>query len=109
MRILLDHCVPKRLKRFLSEHEIATAREAGFDKYKNGKLLASAAEEAFDVMITVDQNIRYQQNLTTLPLSITVIVAPSNRFATLAPYIPEVKAVLSTVSSGQYVEVSEPK
>lgn len=107
MRILLDHCVPRRLKRLLSDYEVKTAREAGVDKLKNGALLARAAE-AFDVLLTVDQNIKHQQNLSLLPVSIIVIFAITNRLEVLAPCVPEVKAALSTILPGQYVEVCGP-
>lgn len=110
MKILLDHCVDRRLKRLLVEYQIATAREMGWESFKNGALLARAAAAGFFVMLSVDQNIKHQQNLTKLPLAIIVMVARvNNRYETLAPYIPEVKAVLSTVAPGQYVEVYEPK
>ncbi len=109
MRILLDHCVDRRLKRLLSDYEVKTAREMSWESIKNGVLLALAAAE-FDVMLTVDQNIKHQQNLTKLPLAIVVMVATvNNRFETLASYIPEVKEVLSRLRSGEYVEVHKPK
>lgn len=67
MRILLDHCVDRRLKRLLVEYQVATAREMGWENFKNGKLLTVAAAAGFDVMFSVDQNIKHQQNLANLP------------------------------------------
>lgn len=63
MTILLDECVPRPLKRFLTGHSVHTAQQAGLGGYKNGQLL-KAAEGAFDLLLTSDQNLRYQQNLS---------------------------------------------
>lgn len=66
MRILLDESLPRRLSQTLAEHAVSTVVEAGWSGIQNGKLLALAAEQ-FDVFITADQNLQYQQNLATLP------------------------------------------
>lgn len=78
MRVLLDECVPRRLKRELSEHEVLTVTEHGWSGIKNGILLA-LAEAEFDVFLTVDQNLKYQQNLTALRISIILLMARNNR------------------------------
>ena len=67
MNILFDHCVPKRLRRSLS-HPVKTTREMGWERLRNGILLAEAAKQ-FDLLLTVDQNIKHQQNMATLPIS----------------------------------------
>ena len=77
MRILLDECVPKRLKRELSQCDVRTVQEAGWAGIKNGDLLR-AADGAFDVLLTVDQDVQYQQNLTGLRISVMILVARSN-------------------------------
>ena len=77
MRVLLDECVPKRLGRLLSGHQVRTAPDMGWAGIRNGRLLALAAAD-FDVMITVDRNIEHQQNPATLPVAVLVLVAPSN-------------------------------
>jgi hypothetical protein len=64
MKVLLDECVPRKLRRELPEHEVLTVMEQGWSGIKNGKLLALAAPE-FDVFLTIDQNLKYQQNLKT--------------------------------------------
>ena len=69
MRVLLDECVTRYLKRDLSGHEVFTVGEAGFKGLKNGRLLQAAAGQ-YDALITVDQNLRYQQNLEALSLSV---------------------------------------
>ena len=97
MRVLLDHCVSKRFRQLLSGHEVRTAYEMGWSEFKNGRLL-TAAKDMFDVVVTVDQNLRYQQNLLTLPLAVIILVAPNNRFETLQPYGPITQATLERVT-----------
>lgn len=87
MRVLLDHCVPRRLRRLLVGHEVRTAFEQGWSALGNGTLLARAAEQ-FDVFVTVDHNVQYQQNLKALPLPVIMLVVQDNRFETLAPLAP---------------------
>ncbi len=79
MKLLLDECVPGRLKRDFIGHNILTIDEAGFKGLKNGKLI-DAAEQIFEVLITVDKNIRHQQNRDKLPIAIIILSAKSNRF-----------------------------
>jgi len=77
MRLLLDECVPRRLKREFGVHEVTTAREAELGGLKNGDLLR-AAEGVFDALITVDQGIPYQQNLESFQLVVVVMIAKRN-------------------------------
>ncbi len=77
MRILLDHCVAKRLRRLLAGHEVRTAYELGLAGVENGRLLARAAGD-FDLVITLDQRIVHQQNLKALPVAVLVLVVPNN-------------------------------
>jgi predicted nuclease of predicted toxin-antitoxin system len=103
MKLLLDECVPRRLKRDFPQHEISTVIEAGFQGLKNGRLLESAANLGFEVLITVDQNIIYQQNLKTLPLAILVLIAPHNKYELLVPLLPQVLNALQGIRIGQIV------
>lgn len=104
MRVLLDECVPRKLKRELSAHDVLTVTERGWSGVKNGKLLALAAAE-FDVFLTVDQNLKYQQNLKSQGISIILIVAWNNRLRTLLPLIPELRTVLENIKAGEFVRV----
>ena len=63
MRVLLDHCTPRNLRRELREHQVTTAKERGWQEVQNGELLKKAVEEEYDVLVTADENIRYQQNI----------------------------------------------
>ena len=74
MRILLDESLPRRLSRSLAEHDVRPVAEGGWSGTKNGKLLALAAVQ-FDVFVTADRNLQYQQNLAALPVAVVVLVA----------------------------------
>jgi len=107
MRLLLDECVPRKLKfAFVAGgHECATAREAGFEGKTNGELLASA-ELLFDVLITIDQNIPHQQNLRNRPIAILILCAKSNDISDLSPLIPSALEALKMISPGQIVGIT---
>ncbi len=104
MRVLLDECVPRALRRELAGHEVKTAGEAGSPCVNNGVLLQLAAQE-FDVLLTVDRNLEYQQNFSGLKLAVVVIEAPSNDVAVLRPLMPEVRAALSKAQPGVVTRV----
>ncbi|HET6573392.1 MAG TPA: hypothetical protein VFG68_07310 [Fimbriiglobus sp.] len=105
MRILLDECVPRPLRRELPGHDVRTIRELGWAGKKNGELLALMAGSGFEVLLTVDQSLRHQQNLAAFGVAVVVMVAPSNRLADLVPLIPGVLAALSGIRAGDAVEV----
>ncbi len=104
MRLLLDECVPKRLKRELPGHEVRTVQEVGWAGVKNGALLR-AADGLFDVFLTVDQGVQYQQNLAGLRISIVVIAAPSNDIDDLRPLLPLAVEALGRIQPGQVIRV----
>jgi hypothetical protein len=82
MRILLDESLPRRLRHSFPGHEVVTVAEAGWSGIRNGELLLLAASR-FDLFVTADQNIQFQQNLSTLPLTVAVLVARDNRLESL--------------------------
>src|SRR6266851_4798337 len=100
MRILLDECVPRRLRRELPGHDVRTVPEMGWAGKKNGELLQLMTGQGFEVFLTVDQNLRYQQNLQAAAVALVVLVAASNRLADLVPLMPSVQAALGAVSPG---------
>jgi Domain of unknown function (DUF5615) len=104
MRVLLDECVPRKLRSELPGHEVKTIVEMGWAGTKNGALLQRAAPE-FDVLLTVDQGIPYQQNLENLPLALIIIKAPSNDIKDLRPKMPKVLQVLATIQPGQVIQI----
>lgn len=103
MRLLLDECVPRRLKRELSAHEVFTVDEAGFKGLKNGKLIAAAVGNEFNALITVDRNIQHQQNKEKLPIAVLILSAYSNRYESLSPLIPEALRVLEIIKTGEII------
>ena len=103
MRILLDECLPKRLKRDLVGHDARTVPEMGWASKKNGELLA-LAEAAFDVFLTVDRNLSFQQDVGRFKVTVVVLVAKGNRHSDLQPLIPDLLAVLVAVSPGQLIQ-----
>ena len=106
MRILLDECVPRPLKRELADYEIRTVVEMGWSGKKNGELLQLMNQEGFTILLTTDQNLRYQQNLEQAGVAVVVMVALSNRLPDLVPLIPSVRNALDTVTSGEVVEIT---
>jgi len=106
MRLLLDECLPRKIKFIFaaSGHKCETVPDAGFGGKENGELLA-LAELKFDVFITLDKNIRYQQNISGRNVAILVIRAASNDLDDIRPQIPDAVAALESIKSGQVVEV----
>jgi hypothetical protein len=104
MRLLLDESVPRRLGRALPGHSVKTAVEMGWGGVKNGALLVLAAEQ-FDVFITVDRNLPFQQNITALPIAVVVLIAHSNELQTLLPLVPQLEEVLATLQPRTLVQI----
>ena len=105
MKVLLDECLPKKLKRDFVGYEVNTVPEMGWAGIKNGALL-TLAEPQFDVFITIDNNLRYQQNLKTIQLVIVVLNATDSKLETLRLLIPSVLSTLETTSqTGQVLEI----
>lgn len=105
MRVLLDECVTRYLKRDFSGHEVLTVEEAGFKGLKNGQLLQAASGQ-YDVLVTVDQNLQYQQNLKTLYIAVIVLKAKRSTYPMLKPLMPQVLETLETIESGEVIELS---
>ena len=104
MRVLLDECVPRPLRAELSDHEVKTVAEAGWAGVKNGALLQLAATQ-FDVLLTVDRNLEYQQNFADIPLAVIVNVAPSNDVDVLRPFMAAVRDALLAAKPGVVTHV----
>ena len=104
MQILLDESLPRRLSRLLADHEVRTVAQMGWSGLTNGKLLAEAAS-AFDVVLTADQNIEFQQNLEDLPVAVIVLASSSNRMESLEHLVPLVLKTLSHLQARQFVRL----
>ncbi|MEO7672700.1 MAG: DUF5615 family PIN-like protein [Pyrinomonadaceae bacterium] len=104
MRLLLDECIPRRLKKDFIGHEVLTIDEAGFKGLKNGNLLRQASGH-FEVLITVDKNIEQQQNRSELPMAILILSANSNRYQSLSPLIPKALVELRILQLAKLLEL----
>jgi predicted nuclease of predicted toxin-antitoxin system len=104
MKLLIDECLPRTLKRLLGDHECRTVQEMGWSGKKNGVLL-SLAELEFDVLVTVDQGIEYEQNLGNRKMAVLVLAARSNQIEDLEPIIPAALAALRSIHPGRAIRV----
>ena len=105
MRVLLDEQLPRQLVPYVVGHEVKTTQEQGWAGLKNGELLSRAVEAGFDVFVTGDRNLEFQQNLRRSGLFVVVLVAPSNKLEDLLPRIPGVLAVIADARPGAVVRV----
>ena len=104
MRVLLDECVPRALRDDIPGHEVRTVAEVGWAGVKNGDLLRLAAT-AFDVLITVDRNLEYQQSFKGVSLAVIVIHASSNDIIALRPLMPAVVELIPQAKPGVVMPV----
>jgi hypothetical protein len=105
VKILLDHCVPKPFRREFPAHDVRTAGQMGWEDLRNGKLLA-AASHSFDVVLTVDKNMKREQNLDMLPIAVIVLDVLRNTPEELKPFAPFVEGVLPSLRAGKMVEIN---
>ena len=106
MKILFDQGAPAPLRRALSQHDVKTAFECGWDELENGALLSVAEADGFEVFITTDQNLRYQQTLAQR--RIAVVVLNTTSWPRIAPHTELVVNALAGIAPGAFVEVSIP-
>ena len=103
MRILLDECIPRKLKNSFYSHECRAV--PGWAGKKNGELLTLAETAGFQVLITIDRGIEYQQNLNPRSIAVVMIRTKSNRLVDLLPHVPEILKVLGSLQPGQLAKV----
>jgi predicted nuclease of predicted toxin-antitoxin system len=97
MKILLDECITKRLKNHLTEFEVFTIRELNLSGIKNGKLMTYCVENNFDVLLTIDKNLMYQQNLDKYPLTIAVLNSVTSKIEELITFLPSLKLQINSL------------
>ena len=100
MRVLLDECIDWRLAREIAGHDVSTARQKGWTAIRNGELLTLASKE-FDVFVTVDRNLAFQQNIVSFSISVIVLAARTNRLADLRPLIPRLLIAIESAEPGK--------
>jgi hypothetical protein len=103
MLILFDHVTPRGIARFLPGHTITRARQRGWDRLSNGDLLAEAERAGFDVFLTADKNIQYQQNLEGRKIAVVVLSTPQWPMVRL--HVEKIAAAVNAATPGSYVEV----
>ncbi len=99
MKVLLDECIDWRLSRDIVGHDVKTARQMGWATIENRELLALASKH-FDVFVTVDRNLSFQQNLGTLSIAVVVLQAKTNRLTELKPLVPSLLAAIESAKPG---------
>ena len=107
MRLLFDHNVPAPLRRLLTGYDISLAGELGWQRLTNGELLAAAEQAGFDVLLTADQNLRYQQNLSGRRIGIVIL--STQTIGVLRENLPAVAAAIDGAGQGDYVELTLPR
>jgi predicted nuclease of predicted toxin-antitoxin system len=106
MRVLLDECVPRRMRQELPGHTVKTVVEMGWAGVKNGALLQLATAN-FDCFVTVDRNLQFQQNVAGLKIGVVILHASGNEYETLRPLMPRVRSALDRLTHGQVVDVGD--
>jgi hypothetical protein len=107
MLLLLDECVPRPLKRELVGHDVRHVVDMGWSSRRNGDLLRLMVAEGFDALLTVDQNLEFQQSLRAsgLGLGVVLVLAKTNRVKDLRPLLPQILEALNRVTAGELIRV----
>jgi predicted nuclease of predicted toxin-antitoxin system len=108
VRILLDEQLPRQLARQFTGHDVRTVQRQGWAGLGNGELLRRAAAAGFEIFVTADQNLQFQQNLAYSPLGVIVLVAPSNALEDLLPLVPTVLEAVRNARPGSVQRVGAP-
>lgn len=105
MRVLLDEQLPRHLVREIRGHEVSTVQRWGWAGLKNGELLQVAADTGFQVLVTADRNLQFQQNLSRSRIGIILLIAPSNALEDLLPLVPNLLAAIPKTRAGELLRV----
>ena len=101
MKILLDECVTKRLKKYLKEFDVFTVRELRLSGVKNGTLMSYCVENKFDILLSIDKNLLHQQNIEKFALSIIIFNCVSSKIEELSTFIPSFKSNIENFKKNQ--------
>jgi predicted nuclease of predicted toxin-antitoxin system len=104
VKVFFDQGTPAPLRRYLAGHEVATAHERGWSQLKNGALITATEQAGFNVFVTTDQNLRYQQNLAGRKVAIVVIMTTS--WPRIQSDLPPVLQAIESAKPGAYLEVT---
>jgi hypothetical protein len=106
MRVLFDQATPVPIRPYLKGHDVRTAAQQGWDRLRNGELLVAAETDGFDVLLTTDKNMRYQQNLAGR--KIALVVLGRQQWPSLQPYVQLVVEAVNAAAPGSYLEIDLP-
>lgn len=102
MKILLDECITKRIKPFLSEFEILTVNDMGWSGVKNGQLMKLCIENKFDILLTIDKNLRFQQNLQNYNIAIVILDTQSSKKEDIIGLLPKFRLKINEFQKHNY-------
>lgn len=105
MRLLLDECVPRRLKIDLSGHDVHHVVDMGWSSKRNGELLKLMVVERFEALLTIDQHLEFQQNVRASGIGIVVVRTPRTRLKELRPLVPQILQALSNIRARALITV----
>jgi hypothetical protein len=105
MRILLDECVNQRMRNYITGHECVSAKYAGFAGLKNGELLDAAESTGFDVLLTVDRGLEFEQNLAGRKIAVVIFRTKSIALQDLLPHVPACLTVLASIKPGEIAKI----
>ena len=104
MRILIDECVPRPIKRELVNHDVHHVVDMGWSSKRNGELLQLMLKEGFEALLTVDRNLEFQQNLCASGVGVVLVIARTNRLKELRPLLPAILNAIARVTPGALVK-----
>ena len=107
MRTLLDECLPTVLRLEISDHDVRTVKYMGWHGIRNGRLLELMKESGFEAFITIDQDLRFQQNLRASGIGVIQLSAKSNRIEGLVPLMPQIRSVLGRIKPGELITIGD--
>ena len=106
MKVLVDESLPLALALELTDHDVSTVRAQRWLGLKNGVLLRAAVDAGFEILVTADKSLRYQQNLPSIDIGVVLIFRVRNRMRDLRPLLPRILAALQVAKPGQLIEVT---
>jgi hypothetical protein len=107
MKVLIDECIPRKLKSSFPDHDCQTVPEAGLSGKKNGALLLLAESARFDLFLSIDKGLEYQQNLTGRNIAVLIVRARSNRLIDLLPHVQACRSAMRSIERGQVIRVGD--
>ncbi|CAN5483032.1 hypothetical protein BH11BAC1_BH11BAC1_09200 [soil metagenome] len=106
MKILLDECLPRRIKLSLANYETKTVAEMGWNSLRNGQLMKVAIEQGFGILLTIDKNLEFQQNLKAYQISVVIFDVPKSKIEFILPLIPKFNEMLSSFEKGKAYRIN---